>query len=74
VDKRIQNAKLVEELYGEKKKTQGKYFSLLDDVRKFSEETHKMVMEKNYARIMSEGERSKETEQLHKQIAKLKQI
>jgi hypothetical protein len=47
----IQNANLVEQLYGEKKKIQEKYFSLLDDVKKFLEETERAVMQRNYQRM-----------------------
>jgi hypothetical protein len=35
-------------LYAEKKSIQDKYFSLLDDVKKFSEETERAVMQRNY--------------------------
>jgi hypothetical protein len=51
VDEKIVNARLVDQLYAEKKSIHEKYFSLLDDVKKFSKETERAVMQRNYQRI-----------------------
>jgi hypothetical protein len=74
VDERIVNARLVDQLYAEKKSMQEKYFSLLDDVKKFSEETERAVMQRNYHRIKTEGEEVKAVELLQKEVSELKQI
>lgn len=74
VDERLVNAKLVDQLYAEKKSIQEKYFSLLDDVRKFSDETERAVMQRNYHRIKTEGETEKAMELLQKEVSELKQI
>jgi hypothetical protein len=74
VDERLVNAKLVDQLYAEKKSIQEKYFSLLDDVRKFSDETERAVMQRNYHRFKTEGETEKAMELLQKEVSELKQI
>jgi hypothetical protein len=74
VDERIVNARLVDQLYAEKKSMQEKYFSLLDDVKKFSEENERAVMQRNYHRIKTEGEEVKAVELVQKEVSELKQI
>ena len=71
IDDKIEHAKFVEELSEEKNKLERKYYTLLADVKKFTKETEKRVMEQNGHRIMVSAE--EEVEVLKKEVGVLKQ-
>ena len=56
IDDKIEHSKFVEELSEEKKKLEKKYYTLLADVKKCTEETEKRVMEHNYHMIKVSAE------------------
>jgi hypothetical protein len=49
-----------------------KYYTLLDNVKKFSDETHRVVMQRNHLRIISEGVEAQLIEMLQNQVVELK--
>jgi hypothetical protein len=53
IDDKLEHARFVEELAAEKNKIEKKYASLLVDVKKFTEETEKSVVKRNYKMITS---------------------
>jgi hypothetical protein len=71
-DEKLENAKFIQEIYDEKKLLEKKYASLLEEVRKFSDDTERRVQENNYKKIMSGAE--DELQALKKEVLELRQI
>jgi hypothetical protein len=55
VDKRVENARLVEEISIEKKKLQKKHHILLDDVNNWMNNTTFKVMKENFQKLKAEA-------------------
>jgi uncharacterized protein YlxW (UPF0749 family) len=72
IDDKIEHARFVKELSEEKKKTEKKYFSLLADVKKFTNESEKMVVQQNYHRIKADAREEDEIEELKNELCVLK--
>jgi TolA-binding protein len=72
MDEKLENAKFIQEICDEKKLIEKKYASLLEEVRKFSDDTKRRVQEKNYKKIMSGAE--DELQALKKEVDELRQI
>lgn len=72
IEEKIQHAKFVQEIAADKTSLEKKYASLLDDIKRFSIEQEKNVMQANYKRIMSGAE--DEIADLKREVAELKQV
>jgi hypothetical protein len=72
MDEKLENAKIIQEICVEKKLIEKKYADLLEEVRKFSDDTERRVQQDNYKKLMSGAE--DELEALKKEVAKLRQV
>jgi hypothetical protein len=63
----------VEEISEEKKKIEKTYFSLLVDVKKFTNETKKKLIHQNFHKIMADTREDEEMEELKNGLGALKE-
>jgi hypothetical protein len=72
MDEKLENAKFIQEICVEKKLIEKKYAKLLEEVRKFSNDTERRVQQDNYKKLMSRAE--DELEALKKEVVELRQV
>ena len=88
VVEKCDHVQLIHDVALEKHKLEKKYSSLVEDVNKYCSDTHRQVMQENYAKIMKEGSKAevevgqekemdllkKKIEAQEKEIGELKQV
>jgi hypothetical protein len=72
IDDKIEHARFVEELSMEKKKLEKKYSGLFADVKKFTNETDKRMVQHNFHKIETNSLKEDEMEALNNELSELK--